>query len=144
MGTLPHNSDDSKPLRIRRGRVESVDLYEIKDSELEIFQRGSPADLQLNFAIFLLSLAFSAIASLATATFKSDNVHTTFIVVAVVGVLLGIYLLVSWFRNRTSLYTLCNLVRERIKETDVVIGVTPSVQAARTDTAPTDITRPQG
>lgn len=124
--------------------MESVDLYEIKDSELEIFQRGSPADLQLNFAIFLLSLAFSAIASLATATFKSDNVHTTFIVVAVVGVLLGIYLLVSWFRNRTSLYTLCNLVRERIKETDVVIGVTPSVQAARTDTAPTDITRPQG
>jgi len=54
MGTHPQNTEDSKPLRVRRGRVESVDLYEIKDSELEIFQRGSPADLQLNFAIFLL------------------------------------------------------------------------------------------
>lgn len=138
---MPQNPDDSKPLRIRRGRVESVDLYEIKDSELEIFQRGSPADLQLNFAIFLLSLAFSAIASLATATFTSYNVHTTFVVVAVVGVLLGSYLLISWYRNRTSLHTLCNRVRERIKETEVVISATT---VTRIDAAPSDITTPKG
>ena len=56
--------DDSTPLRVRRGRVESVDLYEIKDTELDTLEKGTPADLQLNFAIFLLSLAFSAIASL--------------------------------------------------------------------------------
>lgn len=145
MGTLPQNSDDSKPLRIRRGRVESVDLYEIKDSELEIFQRGSPADLQLNFAIFLLSIAFSAIASLATATFNNNNVHVTFIVVAVVGLLLGVYLLISWYRNRTSLRTLCSRVRERIKETDVLISATTRTAAVtRTDTAPADPTTPRG
>ena len=119
MGTLPQDPEENKPLRVRRGRVESVDLYEIKDSELEIFQRGSPADLQLNFAVFLLSLAFSAIVALATASFKYDNVHTTFIVVAVVGILLGVYLLISWWRNRTSLQTLCGRVRERIKEADI-------------------------
>jgi hypothetical protein len=141
MGTYPQNPDDSKPLRIRRGRVESVDLYEIKDSELDVFQRGSPADLQLNFAIFLLSLAFSAIASLATATFKNENVHTTFIVVAVVGMLLGIYLLISWYRNRTSLHTLCNRVRERIKETDVIIR---STSVTRAEAPPHETETPQG
>lgn len=120
-------------------------MYEIKDSELEVFQRGSPADLQLNFAIFLLSIAFSSIASLATATFKNDNMHTTFIVVAVVGLLLGVYLLISWYRNRTSLHTLCNHVRERIKETDIVIGAIPTVAPAmRTDTSPAETTPPQG
>jgi sensor c-di-GMP phosphodiesterase-like protein len=139
----PHNPDDNN-VRIRRGRVESVDLYEIKDSELEIFQRGSPADLQLNFAIFLLSLAFSAIASLATATFKNDNVHTTFIVVAVVGVLLGIYLVISWLRNRTSVYTLCSRVRERIKETEVVVASSATVPVTRTDVAPSDPSTPKG
>ena len=144
MGNAPQNLDDSKPLRIRRGRVESVDLYEIKDNELEVFQRGSPADLQLNFAIFLLSLAFSAIASLATATFKSANIHTTFIVVAVVGVLLGIYLLISWFRNRTSLQTLCSRVRERIKETEVVVASGTTISVSRTDIAPSDPTTPKG
>src|SRR3954463_10503963 len=117
MGTLPHNSDDSKPLRIRRGRVESVDLYEIKDSELEVFQRGSPADLQLNFAIFALSLAFASLLALETATFKSDSVHTGAIVVLIAGTLMGGYLLISWYLNRTSVQTLCKRVRERIKET---------------------------
>src|SRR4051812_43175946 len=103
MDQAPQPTEDNKPLRIRRGRVESVDLYEIKDSELELFRHGSPSDLQLNFAIFLLSLAFSAIASLATATFSNANVHTTFIVVAVIGILLGAYLLIAWGRSRTSL-----------------------------------------
>ncbi len=143
MGTFPQNPDEGKPLRVRRGRVESVDLYEIKDSELEVFQRGSPADLQLNFAIFLLSLAFSAIASLATATFKTDNIHTTFIVVAVVGVLLGIYLLISWWRNRTALQTLCGRVRERIKEPDLII-TSSTATGTRIEVTPPEQTRPQG
>lgn len=131
MQPTPHDIDE-KPLRIRRGRVESVDLYEIKDSELELFRKGSPADLQLNFAIFLLSIAFSAIATLYTATFSNGNVHTTFIVVAVIGVLFGIYLLISWAMNRTSLTTTCNLIRERIKESDVVITST-STSTSRTE-----------
>jgi amino acid transporter len=123
MVPTPHDSDD-KPLRIRRGRVESVDLYEIKDSELEVFRKGSPADLQLNFAIFLLSIAFTAIAALYAATFSNTNMHTTFIVIAVIGILFGIYLLISWSINRTSLTATCDLIRERIKEPDLVITST--------------------
>jgi hypothetical protein len=122
----PHESDE-KPLRIRRGRVESVDLYEIKDSELDLFQKGSPADLQLNFAIFLLSIAFTAIVALCTATFTSANIHTTFIVIAVVGLLFGIYLLIAWMRNRSSLAKTCDGIRNRIKEPDLVIAATQTV-----------------
>ena len=110
----PRDIDDGKQLKIRRGRVESVDLYEIKDSELDILENGSPSNLQLNFAIFLLSLAFSAICSLATATFNNDSVKTTYIVISVVGVLLGVYLMICWWRNHTSLATLCKRIRERI------------------------------
>ena len=122
MSTSPFNPEDNKPLLVRRGRVESVDLYEIKDTELELFEKGSPADLQLNFSIFLLSTAFSSIVALFTATFANSTVHIVFVVVAVVGVLIGGYLLIAWSRNRTSARAACAIVRRRIKETTAIVS----------------------
>ena len=104
----------SKTLIIRRGLVESVDLYEIKDSELDTLEKGGSAGLQLNFAIFLLSMAFSAITSLFTATFSNGSIKTTFIVVAVVGILLGAYLMIAWSRSRSTVKQLCKTIRLRI------------------------------
>lgn len=120
MTPSPADNEDYKPLLIRRGRVESVDLYEIKETELDVFEKGSPADLHLNFAIFLLSIAFAAIISLSTATFANSTVHITFIVVAVVGVLIGVYLLIAWWRGRRSLRATCSQIRRRIKEVTTV------------------------
>src|SRR5437016_4512905 len=114
MSIGPKDLAGEKPLRVRRGRVDSVDLYEIKEHELDLFERGSPADLQLNFAIFLLSVAFTGICTLATATFANDDFHLFFMVVSVVGILLGAYLLIAWFRNRVSLKVVCKTIRARI------------------------------
>jgi hypothetical protein len=110
----PRDVDDSKPLVVRRGRVESVDLYEIKDSELDLLEHGGPADLQLNFAVFLFSIAFSAICALATATFANKTVESAFLVVSVIGVLLGAYLIISWLRVRSSTKEVCARIRKRI------------------------------
>ena len=106
--------DDQKPLRIRRGRVDSVDLYEIKDGELDLLEKGSPATLQLNFAILLLSTAFSSICALATATFANPRIETLFTLVAIVSVVIGTYLLISWYRSHTSHREVCHRIRERI------------------------------
>src|SRR6266566_1617996 len=115
VGTEPSpRSPTETHLRIRRGLVESVDLYEIKDTELEQLERGSPADLQLNFAIFLLSVAFAAFCALATATFPNSRIETAFQVVLVVGVVLGVYFLIVWWRNRKSMLRVCRRVRERM------------------------------
>jgi hypothetical protein len=111
----PNTATESTPLRVRRGRVASVDLYEVKDSELDILEKGSPSSIQLNFAIFLLSLAFSSIVTLCTATFKSGITQTIFVVVAVIGVLMGFYLLISWWRTRTSITAVVKGIRERIE-----------------------------
>ena len=118
MNTNPSKPGDEKQLRVRRGRVDSVDLYEIKDTELSQFEHGSPGDLYLNFAIFLLSLAFSAFSALCTATFTNPTTKTTFIVVVVVGVLVGVFLLLLWNRHRGSLRGLCKTVRGRIPPDD--------------------------
>lgn len=110
----PNPQIGEKQLIVRRGRVDSVDLYEIKESELELLEKGSPANLQLNFSIFLLSIAFSSIVGLATTTVNQSITQTVFIVVAVVGLLLGIYLQISWWRTRTSIAELIEKIRERI------------------------------
>jgi len=107
-------AEDQTLLKVRRGRVDSVDLYEIKDSELDLLEKGSPAGLQLNFAIFLLSLAFSAICALTTATFASSKIETVFILVSVVGIIGGCYLLISWCLTRRSVNDLCKRIRDRI------------------------------
>lgn len=137
----PRDVEAAKPLVIRRGRVESVDLYEIKDSELELFEKGSPADTQLNFAIFLLSVAFASVCTLASATFADKTVETTFIVVAVVGVLLGAYFLISWWRMRSSISAVCARIRQRIPPETPPLPEEPA-EAAEHDEQPPP--QPQG
>ena len=112
--STPLEHSDSTPLRVRRGRVDSVDLYEVKDSELDILERGSPAEIQLNFAIFLLSLAFGSLTTLLTATFNNNVVQTAYIVVTVVGILMGIYLLIISLRTRKSISEIVTIIRSRI------------------------------
>ena len=55
---------------IRRGRVDSLNIYEVKEHELELLEKGSAGTLQFNFAIFLFSIALTCIIALATADFK--------------------------------------------------------------------------
>jgi hypothetical protein len=114
MSNKPNHLDDSKPLRVRRGRVESVDLYEIKDSELDSLEKGTPGELQLNFAVFLLSLAFAAVSSLFTATFPNKAIETLYIITTVVGLLGGLYLLIAWWGTKSTVKSLCKRIRERI------------------------------
>ena len=139
MSDTPRELEGETTVRIRRGRVDSVDLYEIKDSELDQLEKGSPADLQLNFGVFVLSLAFAAICSLATATFTNATVHELFLIVAVGGTLAGLYLLISWFRNRVSNRELCERIRKRIPP-----DIAPANSVAIVAPGPDEAEQPKG
>lgn len=109
------NEDNlGEKLIVRRGRVDSVDLYEVKENELELLEQGSPASLQLNFSIFLLSVAFSAILTLTTATVKIPIFETVYVVIAIVGLLIGLFLLLSWLRTRKTIAKTVANIRNRI------------------------------
>jgi len=114
MATEAPQPSKSDSVVVRHGRVASVDLFEIKESELEVFEKGSPADIQLNFALPLLTLAFEAVCVLLTATFQNPTIKTVFIVISIVGFLFGLYLLIAWSRSRTSLRMVCKTIRGRI------------------------------
>ena len=119
MDTPKTATDESTPLRVRRGRVASVDLYEVKDNELDLLEKGSPASIQLNFAIFLISIAFTSIATLCTATFPPSNIaRTIFIVIAIIGILLGVYLLIIWWNTKKSISAIVNDIRSRMEPSE--------------------------
>ena len=83
-----------KPLRVRRSRVDSVDLYELKENELELLENGEPTGIYLNFSIFLLSIAVSSLLTLGTATFSSSRKENFFLFLCIIGFIGGLLLLI--------------------------------------------------
>ena len=55
----PSSHSDVKNPVIRRGSVDFIDVYEVKESELDLLEKGSPATLDLNFAISLFTIAIT-------------------------------------------------------------------------------------
>lgn len=121
----PERSMDQDTVRARRGRVDSVDIFEVKENELDVLERGSFADIYLNYAIFLLSLAFSGAVALATATFASEIVKAIVQIVMVGGFLAGPLLLILWFRDRQSVRAVAKRIRDRIS----IAPAAPTAQA---------------
>ena len=126
----PESPQNQDKLPVRRGRVASVDLYEVKEHELELLEKGAAGTLQFNFAIFLFSIALTCIAALATADFKWDLAKTIFTIITVVGLLFGGYLMLSWWRTRSSLKEVVSVIRSRIngQATDAQIPEEPETQ----------------
>lgn len=110
------NGSKPKPFRVRRALVGSIDIYEVKDSELEILETGGPAANQLNFAVSAISLAFSAFGTLLTATFESDLIRTFYAVALFGGFGMGTYWIFQWRQSRTSIKKVIADIRNRMDE----------------------------
>ena len=102
-----------KQPKIRRGRVDSLSLYEITDYELDVLTTGSPSSIFLNFAIFLISVASSFLVALLSTTI-ANRVFTVFVVVTVLGFIIGIVLIGLWARNRKSMSEIIRRIKARI------------------------------
>src|SRR6266540_331250 len=85
---------------IRRGRVSSLEIYEITKDELATLEQGTPCGLFLNLAIFFWSAAASFFTSVIAGNIESTKVFTVFVVVVVVGIAAGIVLTLLWWQTR--------------------------------------------
>lgn len=99
---------------VRRARVGSVVLYDVREHELGLLEEGGAATSQLNFAIFLYSIAFTSFVALLTSDFKSDTAKTIFIVATFVGAILGTYFIQAWRRSKKSVAKVVSEIRNRL------------------------------
>lgn len=100
---------------IRRGKVDSLTLYEITDHELNILERGSPSSTYLNFSILFISVGISFLVSLLTAD-VSNRVFIVFCIVTGIGLSIGSVLLVIWWKMGSELGAVCDKIKERIAD----------------------------
>lgn len=107
-------------IKIVRGKVDSLSLYEITDNELETLEKGSPSSTYLNFSIFLLSVGFSFLVCLLTVKTESMKIYATFMIFTVIGILVGIILLVLWYRERRSMSEVIKRIKDRIPSTEII------------------------
>ena len=125
----PPLSNDNQTVSVRRAHVGSIDIYEVKDNELDILEKGGPMETQFNFAVLLISLAFSSAISLFTATFKSEIVQNTFVVVAVVGFLGSGYLFIQWYQGKKPIKSVIKDIRDRMPDDQFAVDQEDSQSA---------------
>lgn len=101
-------------IRIIRGRVDSMLVYEVTENELSTLEKGNPNTIFLNFAIFLLSTASSFLIALLTTTPESERTFIVLTIITVVGYIIGVLLLILWYRGRHSVAELIRTIKSRI------------------------------
>lgn len=117
---------------IRRGRIETLNIYDVSEAELQALERGSSESLFLNFAIFLLSSAISLLVALLTTNIESNRTFIVFVVCTVIAFTGGSFLLALWGWHRRSRSQLFEQIRRRIppegirSETALTIDQDPS------------------
>ena len=117
MANNTQNSDFSP--EIIRARIDCLNIFEISEGELEIFEKGSPGSIFLNFAIFLIGSAFTLLIALLTTDIKSDNTYIIFVVLTIVGFIAGLLLLILWYRNNQSISKLAETIRKRLPREEI-------------------------
>ncbi len=126
--------EGSIKLRIVRGPVDSLSLYEITDYELELLEQGSPSSTYANFATFFISIGFSFLTTLLTVEIKSVYVFAVFTVLTVVGIFAALVLFQLWRSTRSRTRDLCVKIRARVPTAPVSEPIdTPEPQGGATE-----------
>lgn len=108
---------DEKGPKIKKGKVDSLTIYEISEGELETIERGSPNSTYLNFSIFLISTATSFLVTLFTVELiEKQNLFIIFNIITIVGYIIGVFLFVLWWKTKNDVNTVLKKIKERVKE----------------------------
>ena len=107
------SSEERLAPAIIRAPILRLILYEVTEAELEQLGEGSPVSIQLNFAIFSLSIALSFLISILS-TKLEDKTYIWFVVVTVATGFLGLFFLFFWIRKRKSVTELIRTIKKRL------------------------------
>lgn len=105
--------------KIRRGAIRMLDIYEVSEAELVIMEKGSPDSIYLNFSIFLLSVALSFTIALLTTNTTSIYIFNIFVILTVIGFIVGLILFFLWYRSRNSVLDCIRSIRSRLSVSEI-------------------------
>jgi len=116
---MPAEPTESYP--VRRGKFDSLTLYEVSEQELLIIEKGSSTSLFLNLAIFFLSVSLSFFASIFTVEWfpEGQKAHLitfiVFLIIAVLTIIAGLICGLVWWKSKDSFKETINTIKNRLK-----------------------------
>ncbi|HXB96502.1 MAG TPA: hypothetical protein VNZ54_00525 [bacterium] len=98
-----------------RGKVDTLVLYEVREDELDVFEKGSPSSIYFSLGLFFISVGLSFLITLQTIDIPEGKKYTTFLVVTICGLAIGSVLLFLWWKTGDSSKDLCKKIRARVE-----------------------------
>jgi len=105
---------EHETIPVRRGRMDSIDIYDVTENELQELERGGEGGNYLNFALTLFSIAASFSIAAAT-TNTTDRQFYVFLIVIVGTALAALIFGVIWWNNRRTVRDLAGKIRGRMR-----------------------------
>ena len=113
-------SNTTESVTVHRAKMDSITVYDVAESELQDLERGGPANLFLNFAIFLVSTAVSFLVALFATEIKSTKTFCVFVIIAIIGLVGGAILLFIWKRSRETTFVIIKRIKDRVPKEDTI------------------------
>lgn len=123
---MPNNELQPLPeTRIVRARLDTLNVYEISENELESLERGGPESLLLNFSIFFLSNAVSLTVPLlmSSVNIKSTRVFIVLVIVCVISWIASVVLGALWLNGYRSKKSVIRIIKKRLPPEGTQIGL---------------------
>lgn len=111
------SNNEGEKISVERGRLDTLMIYDVMESELVLLEKTSDASVWLNFFIGTITTALSFLISLLTVDWeKIESLKIIFICVVVIMGLASLICFVFWIRGRGERNKTITTIRNRRKE----------------------------
>ncbi len=93
-----------------------LNAFVVYEHQLDTLSQGSPSSLMLNFALFFLGVASTAIGTLISIPPDSDRAFYLFLIVGLVTGIAGVVLLALWWFTHTSIRHLIAKIKSQMPQ----------------------------
>ena len=117
MSRMYQAENGEKPVEIRRGRYDSLSLYEVTEHELDILKQGTPLSVLLTVGISLCTIGISFFIALFTTPITTDSIIFVVFTSIVVGSFIGSFVCICWwYSNRQSVTSVIEKIKSRMPD----------------------------
>ena len=99
---------------VRLAQPGELKAHVVFEHVLDLLAQGSPVSLVLNFALYFLGVAATALGTLVTAPPGQDRIFYSFLIVFVITLIAGIVLLAVWYAMHQSVTSLIVEIRAQM------------------------------
>lgn len=99
--------------KVERHHIETVDIYEVSESELKELEIGNDADTFLNIGLSCLSFASAFFISILTTSFANEFSKLLFCCISIIFGIAGVIMMILWWKKRKSKESIIDTIRKR-------------------------------